>query len=68
MKYGWRERISGALILLALAVIFLPLLFDDPAPREERPQPLRGAAKRRQRPAAVSAGLSRTAPALAALA
>ncbi|MCK2183397.1 SPOR domain-containing protein [Halomonas getboli] len=39
MKYGWRERISGALILLALAVIFLPLLFDDPAPREERPQP-----------------------------
>ncbi len=39
MKYGWRERISGALILLALAVIFLPLLFDDPAPREERPRP-----------------------------
>ncbi|MFG6136828.1 SPOR domain-containing protein [Halomonas sp. B23F22_10] len=39
MKYGWRERISGALILLALAVIFLPLLFDDPAPREDRPQP-----------------------------
>ncbi|WP_136247654.1 SPOR domain-containing protein [Halomonas borealis] len=39
MKYGWRERISGALILLALAVIFLPLLFDDPAPREDRPRP-----------------------------
>ncbi|MDL4864762.1 SPOR domain-containing protein, partial [Halomonas elongata] len=39
MKYGMRERISGALILIALAVIFVPLLFDDPAPREERPEP-----------------------------
>lgn len=40
MKYGMRERISGALILIALAVIFVPLLFDDPAPREERPEPV----------------------------
>lgn len=39
MKYGWQERISGALILLALAVIFVPLLFDEPAPREDRPEP-----------------------------
>ncbi|WP_069384254.1 SPOR domain-containing protein [Halomonas caseinilytica] len=40
MKYGMRERISGALILIALAVIFVPLLFDDPAPREDRPEPV----------------------------
>ncbi|WP_242458057.1 SPOR domain-containing protein [Halomonas sp. YLGW01] len=35
-----RERLSGAVILVALAVIFLPMLFDDPVPREERPQPM----------------------------
>ncbi|RDB44532.1 acetyl-CoA carboxylase subunit beta [Halomonas sp. DQ26W] len=35
-----RERISGAIILIALAVIFVPMLFDDPAPRDERPQPI----------------------------
>ncbi|ATJ83099.1 SPOR domain-containing protein [Halomonas beimenensis] len=40
MKYGLRERVSGGLILIALAVIFVPLLFDDPAPREERPEPM----------------------------
>ncbi|RTR05390.1 SPOR domain-containing protein [Halomonas nitroreducens] len=40
MKYGMRERVSGALILIALAVIFVPLLFDDPAPREGRPEPV----------------------------
>ncbi|WP_197038225.1 SPOR domain-containing protein [Billgrantia saliphila] len=39
MKYGMRERISGAVILIALAVIFVPMLFDEPAPRDERPQP-----------------------------
>jgi DedD protein len=40
MKYGWRERISGAVILVALAVIFVPLLLSEPAPRSERPQPV----------------------------
>ncbi|WP_163559155.1 SPOR domain-containing protein [Halomonas sp. NO4] len=40
MKYGMRERISGAVILIALAVIFVPMLFDDPAPRQERPEPV----------------------------
>ncbi|TFH88201.1 acetyl-CoA carboxylase subunit beta [Billgrantia azerbaijanica] len=40
MKYGMRERISGAVILIALAVIFVPMLFDEPAPRDERPEPM----------------------------
>ncbi|MEQ5802446.1 SPOR domain-containing protein [Halomonas sp. H10-9-1] len=40
MKYGMRERLSGAVILIALAVIFVPMLFDDPAPRDARPEPL----------------------------
>ncbi len=40
MKYGMRERISGAVILVALAIIFVPMLFDEPAPRDERPQPV----------------------------
>ena len=40
MKYGMRERISGAIILVALAVIFLPMLFDEPTPRSERPEPV----------------------------
>ncbi|MBE0489771.1 MAG: SPOR domain-containing protein [Halomonas sp.] len=40
MKYGWRERISGAVIVIALAVIFVPLLLSEPAPRSERPQPV----------------------------
>nr|WP_298414768.1 SPOR domain-containing protein [uncultured Halomonas sp.] len=39
MKYGMRERISGAVILLALAVIFIPMLFDDPPSRETQPEP-----------------------------
>lgn len=39
MKYGMRERLSGAIILIALAVIFVPMLFDEPAPREDRPEP-----------------------------
>lgn len=40
MKYGMRERVSGAIILIALALIFVPMLFDEPAPRSERPQPV----------------------------
>lgn len=40
MKYGMRERISGAIILVALAVIFLPMLLDEPTPRSERPEPV----------------------------
>ena len=40
MKYGMRERVSGAIILIALALIFVPMLLDDPAPRGERPQPV----------------------------
>ncbi|SDM74229.1 DedD protein [Franzmannia pantelleriensis] len=40
MKYGMRERISGAVIIIALGVIFVPMLFDSPAPREERPAPV----------------------------
>lgn len=40
MKYGLRERVSGAVIIVALAVIFVPMLFDEPTPREERPQPV----------------------------
>ncbi|MCK0744026.1 SPOR domain-containing protein [Chromohalobacter nigrandesensis] len=40
MKYGIRERVSGAIILVALAVIFLPMLFDEPTPRGERPEPV----------------------------
>lgn len=39
MKYGKTERISGIVILLALAAILVPWLMSDPAPREERPQP-----------------------------
>jgi len=39
MKYGMRERISGGIILIALAVIFVPMLFDEPESREDRPQP-----------------------------
>jgi DedD protein len=40
MKYGMRERLSGAVILIALAVIFVPMLFDEPARREEPPEPV----------------------------
>lgn len=40
MKYGWRERISGAVILVALGAIFLPMLFDDPEPRQQEPEPV----------------------------
>lgn len=40
MKYGMRERLSGAVIIIALAVIFVPMLFDEPAPREDRPEPV----------------------------
>ncbi|MAM56707.1 MAG: acetyl-CoA carboxylase subunit beta [Salinicola sp.] len=40
MKYGWRERISGAVILVALGAIFLPMLFDDPEPRQQEPGPV----------------------------
>lgn len=40
MKYGMRERLSGAVILITLALIFVPMLFDEPARREERPEPV----------------------------
>ncbi|WP_110687824.1 SPOR domain-containing protein [Salinicola aestuarinus] len=40
MKYGWRERIIGAVILVALGALFLPMLFDEPAPREQEPEPV----------------------------
>ncbi|QEM81559.1 SPOR domain-containing protein [Halomonas binhaiensis] len=41
MKYGMRERVSGVIIVIALAVIFVPLLFSDPeSPRDERPDPV----------------------------
>lgn len=40
MKYGMRERVSGAVILLALGVIFIPMLFDEPPTREDRPEPV----------------------------
>lgn len=40
MKYGMRERLSGAIILIALAVILVPLLFSEPASRDERPEPV----------------------------
>jgi DedD protein len=40
MKYGMRERISGAVILVALGVIFIPMLFDEPPSREEQPEPV----------------------------
>ncbi|MFC2991583.1 SPOR domain-containing protein [Halomonas tibetensis] len=40
MKYGWRERVSGAVIVIALGVIFIPLLLSEPEPRSERPQPV----------------------------
>lgn len=40
MKYGMRERVSGIIILAALAVIFLPMLFSAPAPRGEGPEPI----------------------------
>ena len=40
MKYGMRERLSGAIILIALAAIFVPMLFDEPASRDERPEPV----------------------------
>ncbi|KXS36914.1 MAG: DedD protein [Halomonadaceae bacterium T82-2] len=39
MKYGMRERVSGAVILLALGVIFIPMLFDEPPARDPRPEP-----------------------------
>lgn len=39
MKYGKTERISGIVILVALAVILLPWLMSEPEPREDRPEP-----------------------------
>ena len=39
MKYGKTERISGIVILVALAVILVPWLMSEPAPREDRPEP-----------------------------
>lgn len=39
MKYGKTERISGIVILVSLAIILLPWLMSEPAPRAERQQP-----------------------------
>lgn len=39
MKYGKTERISGLVILVALAIIVLPWLMSEPAPRPDRQQP-----------------------------
>ena len=39
MKYGKRERIIGAVVLVALAVIFLPILFDKPDSDSGGPEP-----------------------------
>lgn len=40
MKYGMRERISGVVIVVALAVIFVPMLFDEPDNADSRPDPV----------------------------
>ena len=40
MKYGMRERISGIIIVVALGVIFVPMLFDEPESPEQRPDPV----------------------------
>lgn len=39
MKYGKTERISGIVILVALAIILLPWLMSEPEPRADRQQP-----------------------------
>ncbi|MGS2743730.1 SPOR domain-containing protein [Halomonas sp. LS-001] len=39
MKYGKTERISGIVILVALAVILVPWLMSEPTPREDGPEP-----------------------------
>ncbi|MGM0615057.1 MAG: SPOR domain-containing protein [Pseudomonadota bacterium] len=39
MKYGRTERISGIVILVALAIILLPWLMSEPEPRADRQQP-----------------------------
>lgn len=39
MKYGMRERVSGIIIVIALLIIFIPLLMSEPEPRESRPEP-----------------------------
>jgi len=33
---GFKQRIVGALIIVSLAVIFLPMLFDEPHQERER--------------------------------
>lgn len=40
MKYGMRERVSGIIIVVALGVIFIPLLFDEPESEQQRPEPV----------------------------
>ncbi|ALM52281.1 SPOR domain-containing protein [Halomonas huangheensis] len=35
-----RERISGVVIVVALAVIFVPMLFDEPDNADQRPDPV----------------------------
>ncbi|ANF57800.1 SPOR domain-containing protein [Halotalea alkalilenta] len=39
MKYGIRERIIGGIILIALAVIVVPMFFGSPSERESGPGP-----------------------------
>jgi DedD protein len=39
MKYGMRERISGIVIVIALLIIFVPMLMSTPEPQESRPEP-----------------------------
>lgn len=39
MKYGMRERVSGIVIVIALLVIFIPLLISEPEAPDSQPQP-----------------------------
>ncbi|MCM5703540.1 SPOR domain-containing protein [Larsenimonas salina] len=39
MKYGKRERIIGIVVVVALGVIFLPMLFDKPEPEGSSSEP-----------------------------
>lgn len=39
MKYGMRERVSGIVIVIALLIIFIPLLISEPETSDPQPQP-----------------------------
>ncbi|HSH48125.1 MAG TPA: SPOR domain-containing protein [Halomonas sp.] len=39
MKYGMRERVSGIVIVIALLIIFIPLLISEPETSDSQPQP-----------------------------